>query len=110
MLLAYHLSVWGTNCDIALLEQRRTPRSTRWRPAPAASTPSLGASFDLAFTDIADRDAAFKQIVYGDGGASWWDDADFVRYARFIGGFVAATGKRDGRVADPARQHEDARR
>ena len=36
----------------------------------------------------------FKQIVYGDGGASRWDDADFVRYARFISGYVADTGHR----------------
>ena len=60
----------------------------------AAFYASLGASFDIAFTDIGDRDAEFKRAHYGDNGASWWDAADFVRYARFIGGFVAATGKR----------------
>ena len=29
--------------------------------------------FDLLFAEFSDRDAGFKQHVYGDGGASWWD-------------------------------------
>jgi hypothetical protein len=93
VLLAYHLSVWGTNWDIAYSNSPDSQVDTLAARAGAFYR-SLGASFDLTFTDIADRDASFKQIVYGDGGASRWDDADFVRYARFVKGYVADTGHR----------------
>ncbi len=93
VLLAYHLSVWGTNWDIAYSNSPDSQVDTLAARAGAFYR-SLGAPFDLTFTDIADRDASFKQIVYGDGGASRWDDADFVRYARFIAGYVADTGHR----------------
>jgi len=55
---------------------------------------SLGANFDIAFAEFSDRDAAFKQYVYGDGGQSWFDAEDFRRSARFLGGFSTAAGKR----------------
>ena len=55
---------------------------------------SLAADFDVAFAEFSDRDAAFKQFVYGDGGQSWFDAEDFRRSARFLGGFSAGTGKR----------------
>jgi len=93
VLLAYHLSVWGTNRDISLSNDA-DPQVDALAARAAAFYASLGAHFDLTFTDIGDRDAAFKTAHYGDGGASWWDDADFVRYARFIKGYVAATGHR----------------
>ena len=101
-------SVWGTN-STSRTRTARTRRSTRWRPAPAPSTARSARAFDLTFTDSPTATPSFKQIVYGDGGASRWDDADFVRYARFIEGYVADDGPPRRRVADPARQHEDAR-
>ena len=55
---------------------------------------SLGARFDVVFTDASDRDAGFKQLVYGDGGASWWDARDFARLTRFWSTFVRASRKR----------------
>ena len=61
VLLGYHFSTWGTGNDIIYSD-----------PADATVTSlgvrsgnfekSLGAKFDIAFTDLADRDAAFKQI------------------------------------------------
>ena len=74
--LAYHLSVWGTNVDIAI---SNPPDATVDALAVRAANfyKSLGANFDLSFAEFSDRDAAFKQYVYGDGGASWWDAADF---------------------------------
>ncbi len=93
VLLAYHLSVWGTNWDIAYSNSPDAQVDALAGRAGAFYR-SLGASVDLTFTDIADRDASFKRIIYGDGGASAWDDADFVRYARFIAGYVAATAHR----------------
>ena len=70
VLLGYHLSFWGTGVDI--------PSRTRRRATSTASPPrrpllSLArAHFDLTFTEFSDRDAGFKQVIYGDGGASWW--------------------------------------
>jgi hypothetical protein len=93
VLLAYHLSGWGTNVDIGLANTP-DPQVDALAARAAAFYTSLGAAFDVTFTDIADRDAGFKQAIYGDGGASWWDDADFVRYARFIKGYVTASGQR----------------
>jgi hypothetical protein len=93
VLLAYHLSGWGTNVDIGLANTP-DPQVDALAAKAAAFYASLGAHFDVTFTDIADRDAAFKEAIYGDGGASWWDDADFVRYARFIKGYVAASAQR----------------
>src|SRR5262249_46245405 len=93
VLLAYHLSVWGTNVDIAI---SNPPDAQIDALAVRAATfyTSLSASFDIVFTDIADRDAAFKQIVYGDGGISWWDAGDFQRSARFLGKFSTAAARR----------------
>jgi len=91
--LAYHLSVWGTNVDIAISDP--TDAQIDALAVRAANFYlSLGANFDLVFTDIADRDAAFKQYVYGDGGISWWDTGDFQRSARFLGTFSTTAGKR----------------
>jgi hypothetical protein len=93
VILAYHLSVWGTNWDISY-SNNSDPEVDALAARAAAFYRSLGASFDLAFTDIGDRDADFKKFQNGDGGAAWWDAADFARYARFIAGFVAGSGKR----------------
>jgi hypothetical protein len=93
VILAYHLSVWGTNWDISY-SNNSDPEVDALAARAAAFYRSLGASFDLAFTDIGDRDADFKKIQNGDGGAAWWDAADFARYARFIAGFVAGSGRR----------------
>ena len=93
VLVAYHLSVWGTMFD--LHASQTSDAETDTLAAKAASFyQSLGAGFDLAFTDLADRDEGFYQYQYGDGGAAWWNASDFPRYGRFIGGFSSATGKR----------------
>ncbi len=91
--LAYHLSVWGTNTDIALQDP---PDATVDALAVRAANfyTSLHANFDLSFAEFSDRDAAFKQYIYGDGGASWWNSEDFRRSVRFLKGFSTASGKR----------------
>jgi hypothetical protein len=91
--LAYHLSVWGTNVDIAI-SNPTDPQVDALGVRAASFYTSLGAGFDIVFTDIADRDAAFKQYIYGDGGISWWDAEDFRRSARFLGKFSTTAGKR----------------
>jgi hypothetical protein len=91
--LAYHLSVWGTNVDIAISDP---PDATVDALAGRAASfyASLNANFDLSFAEFSDRDAAFKQYIYGDGGASWWNGEDFRRNARFLKGFSIASHKR----------------
>jgi len=91
--VGYHISVWGTGTDIGL---SNPPDATVDALAVRAANfyKSLGADFDIAFAEFSDRDAAFKQYVYGDGGQSWFDAEDFRRSARFLGGFSAATGKK----------------
>jgi hypothetical protein len=92
VLVAYHLSVWGTGNDILYSDPSdATVDSLAVRAAHFYT--SLGASFDLVFTDPSDRDAAFKQYIYGDGGASWWSDADYARNSRFVARVNAAIAK-----------------
>ena len=92
-MLGYHISVWGTDIDIAL---SNPPDATVDQLAgrAAAFYKSLAANFDVAFAEFSDRDSGFYQFVYGDGGHSWWDAEDFRRNVRFLNGFSASTGKR----------------
>lgn len=91
--LAYHLSDWGTGTDLHL--GKTGGRQTDALAARAAAFErSLGARFDLIFTDWADADAAFAQKIRNDGGASWWGPGDFTRATRFLGGVVRGTGTR----------------
>jgi hypothetical protein len=90
VVLGYHFSHWATGKDLII--NRADPVQTAdqlW-----AFYQSLGANFDLIFFDPSDRDAAYYKIIGGDGGAHWWDDADYERYRIFIGRLVEKTGKR----------------
>ncbi len=91
--LAYHLSDWGTGTDLHL-QRVHGARLDALAGRAAAFERSLGARFDLLFTDWTDADAGFKDKVRGDGGASWWQPEDFTRHARFLGGVVRGTGLR----------------
>ena len=93
VILGYHVSVWGTNFDIALSNPSDAMVDTLASRA-AAFYNSLGANFDIAFAEFSDRDSGFYQYVYGDSGRSWWDAEDFRRNVRFLAGFSAATHKR----------------
>jgi len=93
VVLGYHLSTWATGVEI--LSGGLADDEVRALGERAADFyASLGAGFDIAFTDIADRDAAFKEEHYGDGGASWMDDADYQRSAAYIDAFVDEAGLR----------------
>ncbi|MGE0600111.1 MAG: hypothetical protein AB7J35_09400 [Dehalococcoidia bacterium] len=91
--LGYHLSIWGTGVDI---QWSQTNDSTTDQLATRAGNfyNSLGANFDVSFAEFSDRDAGFKQAIYGDGGASWFDAEDFARHARFLKTFSTVTQKR----------------
>jgi hypothetical protein len=91
--LGYHISVWGTNVDIAL---QNPPDATVDALAgrAAAFYSSLGAVFDIAFAEFSDRDSGFYQYIYGDSGRSWWDADDFRRNVRFLARFSTLANKR----------------
>jgi hypothetical protein len=80
--LAYHLSVWGTNTDIALQDPPDKQVDALGRRS-ARFYKSLRAHFDMTFAEFDDRDSGFNQLVNGDNGASWWNAADFRRDVRF---------------------------
>lgn len=93
VLVAYHLSTWGTGEDPVL----SNPSDAQIDQLAARSANfylSLQANFDIVITEFTDRDAAFKQYVYGDNGASRWDAGDFSRNVRYLNDFVTAAQKR----------------
>jgi hypothetical protein len=93
VVLGYHLSIWGTGNDIVYSRpDDQTVANLATRSANFYT--SLQTPFDITFGEFSDRDAAFKQYVYGDGGASWWNAADFSRNELYIGRFVSLTRKR----------------
>ena len=107
VLLGYHFSSWGTGNDIIYSDPSdATVNSLGVRTARFEQ--SMGVRFDIAFTDLADRDAAFKQYQYGDGGASWYTADDYRRSTVSIGAFAAHGGSTRRVVAAPVGQHEDA--
>jgi hypothetical protein len=80
--LGYHVSVWGTKTDIALQDPPDRQVDALAHRA-ARFYRSLGTRFDMTFSEFDDRDSGFNQLVNGDGGASWWNAADFRRDVRF---------------------------
>jgi hypothetical protein len=87
--LAYALSSFGTGKDIKL--SRPSDAETAMLAARSARFErSLHTRFDLAFTELANRDAGYAQAVEHDGGASWWSAEDHARLAAYLGGFSRA--------------------
>jgi hypothetical protein len=93
VILAYHLSVWGTKVNVALQDPPDAEVRTLGDRA-ARFYRSLHAHFDVTFAEFSDRDSAFKQIVYGDRGASWWSAADFARNVLFLSRYSHAARQR----------------
>jgi hypothetical protein len=73
-LLALHASTWATGIDVG---RNRDPQLDIAAQANATGDflNKLGSGFNLVFVDIADRDAAYKQLVYNDSG-TWFDETD----------------------------------
>jgi hypothetical protein len=93
VLLGYHLSTWGTGID-PTYARPPGPAVDGLANRAAAYYASLGQPFDLVFAEFSDRDAAFRQYIYSDRGASWWRPEDFRRHARFLARFAGATQTR----------------
>jgi hypothetical protein len=92
VVLGYHFSTWGTKNDFlysdpsdSVVDGLGVTTGRFYR--------SLGAPFDVAFTDIADRDAEFKRIQWGVQGA-WMTADDYRRSATYISAFVRTAGIR----------------
>jgi hypothetical protein len=89
VLLAWHLSVWGTKED-PTYSKPSLPHMDHLAAISAAFYASLHAHFDLVFNDVTDRDAGFYQDVEGNP-HTWWGPADFIRHDRYIAGFTRRT-------------------
>ncbi len=93
VLLAYHFSTWGTGTDV-LYADPSDPMVNWLGVRTARFEQSMGAHFNIAFTDLSDRDAAFKQYVNGDGGTSWYTPDDYRRSTIYVGAFSRTAGLR----------------
>ena len=89
VLLAWHLSVWGTKED-PTYSKPSLAHMDQLAAQSASFYESLHARFDLVFNDVTDRDAGFYQHVEGNPN-TWWGPADFVRHDRYIAGFTRRT-------------------
>jgi hypothetical protein len=89
VLLAWHLSVWGTKED-PTYSKPSLAHMDQLAAESAAFYESLHAHFDLVFNDVTDRDAGFYQHVEGNPN-TWWGPADFVRHDHYIAGFTRRT-------------------
>jgi len=92
VLLAYHMSGWGTKHDI-VYEDPPDATVRRYAAQSAAFYRSLHVRFDVAFEDFSDRDAGFYQKVEGNP-STWFTPADFHRHLLYGATFVKLTGLR----------------
>jgi purple acid phosphatase-like protein len=84
VLLAPHASGWATAVDLGSDTRSSIDVAAHARRV-ANFLNSLGAGWDLFFYDPLDRDAAFYEFVYGDGGARWWNESDSpTTYPNFV--------------------------
>jgi len=93
VILAWHLSGWGTKVDLSL-NNPSLKRSAALGRRAARFYRSLHASFDVTFTDFSDRDAGFKRHILGAGREAWWTAADYRRAVRFLSGYSRSAGQR----------------
>jgi hypothetical protein len=89
VLLAWHLSVWGTDED-PTYSKPSFAHMDELAAASAAFYESLRAHFDLVFNDITNRDAGFYQAVEGNSSTAWGPE-DFHRHDVYIAGFTRRT-------------------
>lgn len=100
VLLAPHASGWATSVDLGS-DTRSDIDVAAHAGRVAHFLSSLGSGWDLFFYDPLDRDAAFYEFVYGDGGARWWNESDnpttfpnFARIRQWLGYLSQDLGKR----------------
>jgi hypothetical protein len=89
VLLAYHLSGWGTKHDI-VYEDPPDATVRGYATRSAAFERSLHARFDVSFEDFSDRDAGFYEKQQGNKN-TWFKPADFHRHLLYAQTFVGLT-------------------
>ncbi len=92
VVLAYHMSGWGTKHDI-LYEKPPNATVRAYATRSAAFYRSLGARFDVSFEDFSDRDAGYYQVVEHNPN-TWFKPADFARHLLYAATFVRLAGIR----------------
>lgn len=93
VLLAWHLSSWGTN-DSHTANDLPGARIDALAARSARFHRSLGASFGLVFNDVADRDDGFRRVELGERVvAHHWGRGDVRRHLRYIRGFVRGASR-----------------
>jgi len=92
VILAYHMSGWGTKHDI-VYEKPSDTTVRAYASQSAAFYNSLHAKFDVAFEDFSDRDSGFYEKVQGNPN-TWFTPADFHRHLLYGATFVKLTGLR----------------
>jgi hypothetical protein len=92
VLLAWHLSVWGTGED-PTYSKPPLAHMDSLAATSAAFYESLHAHFDLVFSDVTDRDAGYYQVVEGNPHTAW-GPADFGRENRYLSVFTRRTHTR----------------
>jgi hypothetical protein len=86
VVLAYHMSGWGTRHDI-VYEDPPDATVRAYAAQSAAFYRALRAPFDLAFEDFSDRDAGFYAQQNGNPN-TWMKPADFHRHLLYAQMFV----------------------
>lgn len=92
VILAYHMSTWGTGVDPVYANpgpNRVTALATR----AATFYKSLAAPFDLTFAEFSDRDSGFKLVIDGRSDA-FWTPFDFDNNIRWLDVYGDAVGHR----------------
>jgi hypothetical protein len=92
VLLAYHMSGWGTKHDI-VYEDPPDETVRAYAAQSAAFYRALHANFDVAFEDFSDRDAGFYAAQQGNS-KTWFTPADFARHLLYAKTFVRLAGVR----------------
>ena len=92
VILAYHMSGWGTRHDI-VYEKPPTATVRAYAARSAAFYRSLGAHFDVSFEDFSDRDAGYYQQVEHNP-KTWFKPSDFARHLLYASTFVRLAGIR----------------
>jgi len=92
VILAWHLSGWGTGHDI-VYEDPPDKTVVAYAARSAAFYASLKARFDLSFEDFSDRDAGFYAKIQGNP-RTWFTPADFHRHLLYGQSFGHLVGLR----------------
>jgi hypothetical protein len=91
VLVGYHLSYWGTGVDLQLNHPDDATVQAMATDSVAFYR-SLGANFDVIFSETHDRDAGYRQAVDHETTSYWWTQTDFQHLGEYLGAIHQALG------------------